>query len=51
MKLTDLGLDTGEDIAYIEGKLLCKGSVSGNSYSFPRIIKSLLHTGLVMTEI
>lgn len=45
-KLTNLGFNVGEYGAYVEGKLLSEGTVFGNSYSFPRIIESLLHTGL-----
>lgn len=48
--LTNFGLNIGEDIAYVEGKLLSKGSVFGNGDSIARIIKLLLYTCLKVTE-
>lgn len=39
---TNFGLHIGEDITYIEGKLLSEGSVFGDGDSIARIIKSLL---------
>lgn len=47
---TNFGLNIGEDIAYIEGKLLGKGSVFGNGDSIARIIKSLLYTRLKVAD-
>lgn len=45
-KLTNFGLNIGEYGADVEGKLLGKGTVFGDSSSFPGIIEPLLHTGL-----
>lgn len=46
-QLTNFGFNTCKYGANIEGKLLSKGTVFGNCYSLPRIIKSLLDTGLL----
>lgn len=46
-QLTNFGFNTCKYGANIEGKLLSKGTVFGNCYSLPRIIKSLFDTGLL----
>lgn len=45
-KLTNFGLNTGENSANVEGKLLGEGTVLSDGYSLPGIIEPLLHTGL-----
>lgn len=46
-QLTNFGFNTCKYGANVEGKLLSKGTVFGNCYSLPRIIKSLFDTGLL----